>query len=112
MMMRWAPRLRALLAILLFGFGGGGAQLADALIYHNHPVPASPDARLNAGDHCHSEKCDLGAPITSVPPVTLVSYAGRFALASRERLTPAPLDAPRTIVTIGALGSRAPPVRT
>ncbi len=99
-------------AVLLFGLASGGAQLADALIYHNHPAPHAADPRVNAGDHCHSERCDLGAPITTASPPSALPHAAHLAVASRTRAVAAPVDVPRTLRVSGSLGSRAPPVRS
>ena len=101
-------RFRAFLALLLFGLGNGGAQLLDAVVFHGGPAHAEVN-RVNSGDHCHAEQCDLGAPIVSPPPVDPPLVAGRFAPPTRLALVQVPSDAPRSAAPAGPLGSRAPP---
>ena len=77
MIARTSHRIRAIVALALFATSDGGAQLLDALVFHSRPE--RPDvARLNSGDHCHAERCELGAPIASPPPLTLAIGVGRL----------------------------------
>ena len=109
MVNRRSSRLRALVALVLFSTSGGGEQLLDALVFHSHPtVPAGP--RINAGDHCHAETCELGVPITSPPPIAPPGADGRFEPPTRRAAVVTPVDPPRTTATPTALGSRAPPL--
>jgi hypothetical protein len=111
MIARASYRIRAVVALALFATSGGGAQLVDALLFHSRPE--RPDAvRVNAGDHCHAERCELGAPIVSPPPPALAMDAGRLEPLSHRTIALVPADAPRNAVVAGPLGSRAPPVRS
>jgi hypothetical protein len=106
---RWF-RLRALVALLLFGGNDGGAQLLDAVVFHRHSAPVEI-TRINAGDNCHSERCDLGAPIAAPPPVTAPGIGYRFEPVYRSAEPVAPADAPRLDLPAVPLGSRAPPLQ-
>jgi hypothetical protein len=111
MIARASHRIRAFVALVLFGTGGGGDQLLDALVFHSRPE--QPDViRMNAGDHCHAERCQLGVPIVTPPPHAPAVGDGRFEPPSHRTIAAAPLDAPRSAVVAGPLGSRAPPVRS
>jgi hypothetical protein len=107
---RWR-RLRILLSLGLFATSAGGAQLLDAIVFHSGPVRVDV-ARFNAGDHCHSERCELGAPIVSPPPITPPAHGGRVEPPGRDVAAPAPADAPRGEAPAGPLGSRAPPLHS
>jgi hypothetical protein len=111
MVTRWSSQLRALLALALFATSDGGAQLLDAVVYHSHPVKAET-TRLNAGDHCHAENCELGAPIASPPPLTPPDVGDRFEPVYRRAVAVVPADAPRTTRPAVPLGSRAPPLQS
>ena len=103
-----SSRLRALFALALFATSDGGAQLLDAVIFHRHP--AAPEVtRINSGDDCHAERCDLGAPIAAPPPVAPPNWGFRLEPAQRRIAIVAPADAPRTLLATSPLGSRAPP---
>ncbi|HEX3928319.1 MAG TPA: hypothetical protein VHW65_09990 [Gemmatimonadales bacterium] len=102
-------RVRSIVALALFALSGGGAQLADALVFHRGP-PRADVERMNAGDHCHGESCDLGAPIVSPPPAFVPYHDGRFAPPTRALAAVAPADAPRPAIRARSLGSRAPPI--
>jgi hypothetical protein len=111
MIARASHPIRAVIALALFATSGGGVQLVDALVFHSRPE--RPDAvRVNAGDHCHAERCELGAPIVSPPPPALAMGAGRLEPPSHRTIALVPADAPRSTVVAGPLGSRAPPVRS
>src|ERR1017187_10074759 len=111
MIARASHPIRAVIALALFATSGGGVQLVDALVFHSRPE--RPDAvRGNAGDHCHAERCELGAPIVSPPPPALAVGPGRLEPPSRRPIALAAADAPRSPVVPGPLGSRAPPVRS
>jgi hypothetical protein len=111
MINRRSSQLRAFIALVLFSTSGGGAQLLDALVFHSHPAPAS-GPRVNAGDHCHAETCELGVPITSPPQVAPPDIHGRFEPPTRRATAVTPTDAPRTTLAAAPLGSRAPPARS
>src|ERR1019366_407286 len=111
MIARASHRIRAFVALVLFGTGGGGDQLLDALVFHSRPAGPAV-VRMNSGDHCHAERCELGVPIVSPPPQAPAMAACRFAPPSRRTVALTPLDAPRSAVVAGPLGSRAPPVRS
>jgi hypothetical protein len=104
-------RIRAFVALTLLTMSGGGVQLADALVFHSG-VARADVARVNAGDHCHAERCELGAPIASPPPLAPPVGDGRVEPPSSRVTALAPADAPRSAVVAGPLGSRAPPVRS
>lgn len=108
MVNRRLSRLRALVALVLFSTSGGGEQLLDALVFHSHPTPAA-GPRVNAGDHCHAETCELGVPITSPAPIAPPDGVGSFEPPTRRATVTAPPDAPRTTLATTPLGSRAPP---
>ena len=113
MVNRWSSRLRALLAVALFATSDGGAQLLDAVVFHSHPAQAGAEgARLNAGDHCHAERCELGVPITSPPPITPPDVGDRFEPLYRRTVAVIPADAPRITVVTAPLGPRAPPAES
>lgn len=111
MIARASYRIRAVVALALFATSGGGVQLVDALMFHSRPEHTDV-VRLNAGDHCHAERCELGAPIVSPPPPAPAISDGRFEPLSHRGIALAPVDAPRSTVVAGPLGSRAPPVRS
>jgi hypothetical protein len=111
MVTRRLHRLRTLLSLALFVTSGGGAQLLDAIVFHSGPVGVDV-ARVNAGDHCHAERCELGAPIASPPPLAPPVGDGRAEPPTNRVTGLAPADAPRSTVVAGPLGSRAPPVRS
>ncbi len=101
-------RLRAAIALAVFAMASGAPQLADALVYHRKPEPA-PITRMNAGDHCHAESCDLDEKLATPPPVSPPEDGGRLMSPVRAARLPAPPDAPRTRAPSGPIGSRAPP---
>ncbi|MGH7582129.1 MAG: hypothetical protein ACREL5_02755 [Gemmatimonadales bacterium] len=104
----WGHRLRAVLALAIFATSVGGTQLLDALLFHRGPM--RPDVvRISAPDRCHSENCELGAPMATSPPAQSRLAAPRFELPHRAAVALLPDDAPRAIAAPGPLGSRAPP---
>ncbi len=107
-----ARQIRALLALALFGTSDGGAQLLDAVVFHSHPPAHADVPRINDGDHCHAEKCDLGAPIASPPPVAAPIALVRLELIAFLVSIAIPTDAPRSALASSPLGSRAPPLRS
>jgi hypothetical protein len=111
MVIRRSSRLRAFLALVLFSTSGGGEQLLDALVFHSHPVK-DVGPRVNAGDHCHAEKCELGVSISSPPPIAPPDGDGRFEPPTRRATAITPADAPRATLVTAPLGSRAPPLQS
>lgn len=108
---RWLHRVRALLALAMFATSDGGEQLLDALLFHGRPAASQDIPRVNDVDHCHAEKCELGAPIASPPPASPPDLAGRFETISFRVAVVAPSDPPRSAIANAPLGSRAPPHR-
>ncbi|HEY4320786.1 MAG TPA: hypothetical protein VGM77_06340 [Gemmatimonadales bacterium] len=106
------PRLRALLAVALFIQGDGGAQLLDALVFHSRPATAINGPRVNNDDHCHSERCDLGAPIATPPPVSPAPSVHRVEAVVFQVAVVLPVDPPRSVPSNAPLGSRAPPLHS
>ncbi|HEY3934330.1 MAG TPA: hypothetical protein VGL65_06885 [Gemmatimonadales bacterium] len=103
-------RIRALLALALFGMSEGGAQMLDAVVFHRHPVSAQSEIpRVNAPDHCHSEECDLGTPLAPPPPIAAPIAISQFVAITFRVPLPSPVDAPRCSLPNAPLGSRAPP---
>ena len=111
MVTRRLHRLRTLLSLVLFVTSGGGAQLVDAIVFHSGPVRVDV-ARVNAGDHCHAERCDLGAPIASPPPLAPPIGAGRTEPPSHRITALAPADAPRSAAVAGPSGPAPRQVRS
>lgn len=104
-------RIRAFVALALFATSSGGEQLLDGLLFHRQP--ARPEmVRVNAGDQCHAERCELGVRIVSPPPLPLAMGDGRFEPPSRRFVILAPANAPPSAVAAGPVGSRAPPVHS
>jgi hypothetical protein len=108
MVTRWS-RLRTLVALLLFSTANGGAQVFDALVFHSHPVQALLP-RLEGADHSHADRCELGAPIASPPPVTPPDLGDRFEPRVRRVRVARPIVAPCPTLFTTPLGSRAPPL--
>ena len=108
MVTRRSSRLRALLALTLFAQGDGAMQLADALVFHTRTAHIEV-AHVSAGDRCHSERCELGAPYASPPPIIPPEAGDRFAAVYRRAEPVAPAAPPRTLLRASPLGSRAPP---
>ena len=97
-----------MLALAIFATSDGGTQLLDAILFHRGPV--HPDVvRVNAPDRCHSERCELGAPITTSPPAEARLAVPRLEPPRRLATLPVPHDAPRAVAAVRPLGSRAPP---
>jgi len=105
---RRVPRLRAIAALALFALASGAAQVADGLVYHRRPEPV-PITRINAGDHCHAESCDLDERLATPPPVSTPDDVGRLEPPVREAEPQPPAETPRTRVRPGSISSRAPP---
>jgi hypothetical protein len=101
-------RFRALLALALFALGGGAEQLLDAVLYHRGVAPVE-QARVNAGDQCHSERCELGAPIATPPPAEPPPVDGRLEPPVRRTAGVRFLAALRATPAARAHAPRAPP---
>lgn len=104
----WTARLRSLLAVLLFATANGGGQLLDAVLFHRGRVEVDA-VRLNSGDRCHAEHCDL-----SVPPVTSLPASGEpgpglLVPTGSVTGTPRPDRAPRPARVHRECTPRAPP---
>jgi hypothetical protein len=97
-----------LLALAVFAQGDGAVQLADALVFHTRTVRIEVD-HVHGTDRCHAERCELGVPIASPPPITQPDVGDRFAVVYRRADPPAPTNPPRTLALTSPLGSRAPP---
>jgi hypothetical protein len=108
MLSRRVTRLRASIAVAIFAMASGAPQLADGLVYHRKPEPV-PITRINAGDHCHAESCDLDEKLATPPPASPPEDGGRLEPPIRAAGLPVPVDAPRTRAPSGPIGSRAPP---
>ncbi|MGH7523287.1 MAG: hypothetical protein ACREK8_03185 [Gemmatimonadales bacterium] len=112
MLLSRLPKLRALVAILLFAGSEGAPQLFDALAFHSGRRYHAEVLGLNNGKHCHAEKCDLGARIAPPPPVSLPNLGDRFTLISFSVAVFGRCDPPRTVPANAPLGSRAPPLNS
>lgn len=108
MLSRRTRALRSVLALVLFSTSGGAEQLADAILFHGRVTAAEP-VRVNSGDHCHAEQCDLGVPIATPPPVEPRLADGRFALPIGDAPAAWIDRVARALPTPRAHSPRAPP---
>ena len=108
MLSRRVARIRAVLAVAIFAMASGAPQLADGLVYHRKPEPV-PITRMNAGDHCHAESCDLDEKLATPPPASPPDDGGRLEPPVRAARQLMPVVVPRTRAPSGPIGSRAPP---
>ncbi|HEY4099775.1 MAG TPA: hypothetical protein VGM20_02735 [Gemmatimonadales bacterium] len=103
-------RLRALAAILLFAGSDGAPQLADALLFHTGRQYHTEIVGVDDGQHCHAERCDLGATIASPPPLAPPDLGDRFEFVSFRVAFVSPTNPPRRCLHSAPVGSRAPPL--